>query len=88
MSKKFCSNCGCSVCQGPKDAPFYGTFPITYDAVGKFPENNTLPSEFVIAAHINCENTTLGAIISKDDVTKFKNFPTGVFDGTGESWSA
>jgi len=63
MYRKFCTNCGTNVYQGPKDAPFIGTFPTNYDFIEKYPAGNKMPAEFGRpGCHINMENSAIGTI--------------------------
>ena len=85
MYRKFCGECGSGICQGPKDAPFVGTFPATYDFAGKFPEGNRLPSEFRPTCHINMENSLVGDVVKNDMSPKYKDFPARM-GGSGSGW--
>ena len=87
MYRKFCGDCGAGICQAPKGAPFVGTYPSTYDVVGKFPEGNRMPAELLPTCHINMENAVIGDVVKGDDLPKFKDFPP-TFGGSGAMWEA
>jgi hypothetical protein len=85
MYRKFCSICGTAICQGPKGAPFVGTFPTTYDFTTRYPAGNRMPSELLPTGHVNMENSLVGDVVKSDGLPKFKDFPAGL-GGSGSIW--
>lgn len=75
LYKKFCTNCGSGIVQGPYGAPFVATYPCNYKVVmeNQFPKEGDIPDFMQVQAQINCENAwSHSYVASKNKAPRFK----------------